>query len=83
MPMSQQGKMIGSYNIEAVKQTPSGGVYFQTYNFWASAVTSRYGFAYKPTLQKQRDSAKPSPPFGAHTYVHLFGDWYMFHGTTC
>jgi hypothetical protein len=82
-PANQQGRTIGLYNVEAVKQTPSGEIFFPTYNFWASAVTSWHGFVYKPDRQSSNANAPRGARFGAHTYTHLFGDWYIFHGTTC
>ncbi len=84
MPASQQGKSIGLYKVEAVQKNPSGEVFFPTYNFWASTVTSWHGFVYKPNPQLSSKSAACSANrFGAHTYTHMFEDWYIFHGTTC
>jgi hypothetical protein len=83
MPANQQGKTIGLYKIEAVEQTPSGEIFFSTYNFWASTVTSWHGFVYKPNFQSLNKSAACGARFGAHTYTNLFGDWHIFHGTTC
>jgi hypothetical protein len=82
-PANQQGRTIGLYNVEAVEQTPSGEIFFPTYNFWASAVTSWHGFVYQPDRQRSTANARCGARFGAHTYTHLFGDWYIFHGTTC
>jgi hypothetical protein len=83
IPTNQQSKTIGLYKVESVQRTPSGEVFFPTYNFWASSVTSWHGFVYKPNLQPSNKSASCGNRFGAHTYAHMFGDWYTFHGTTC
>jgi hypothetical protein len=82
-PANQQGRTIGLYNVEAVSQTPSGEIFFPTYNFWASSVTSWHGFVYRPDRRRSVTNARCGARFGAHTYTHLFGDWYIFHGTTC
>jgi hypothetical protein len=82
-PASQRDQTIGLYKVEAVQKTPSGEVFFPTANFWASSVTSWHGFVYKPNRQRSNDTASCGARFGAHTYTHLFGDWYIFHGTTC
>jgi hypothetical protein len=82
MPASQREKTIGLYKVEAIEKNPSGEVFFQTYNFWANAVTSRHGFVYKPNLKPSKRGTCGNR-FGAHTYAHMFGDWYTFHGTTC
>jgi hypothetical protein len=83
IPTNQQGKTIGLYKVESIQRTPSGEVFFPTYNFWAGSVTSWHGFVYKPDLQRSNKSASSGARFGAHTYTHLFGDWHIFHGTTC
>jgi hypothetical protein len=87
MPASPGEKTIGLYKVEAVQKNPLGEVFFPTYNFWASAVTSWHGFVYKPNLQGSNKSAScgisDTNRYGAHTYTHMFGDWYIFHGTTC
>jgi hypothetical protein len=76
---SQKGKNIGLYKIEAVSSNlkRSEGVHFLTFTYWASSVTANYGFAYKPDRQNQKSL------FGAYEYEQVFGDWYIFHGTTC
>jgi hypothetical protein len=84
MPASQREKTIGLYKVEAVRKDPSGEVFFPTYNFWASTVTSWHGFVYKSNLQRSNKSTScGANSYGAHTYTHMFGDWYIFHGTTC
>jgi hypothetical protein len=84
MPDSHREKTIGLYKVEVVQKNPSGEVFFPTYNFWASAVTSWHGFVYRPMSQYSNKSAScGANRFGAHTYTHMFGDWYIFHGTTC
>jgi hypothetical protein len=84
MPTSQGEKTIGLYKVEAIQKNPSGEIFFPTYDFWASAVTSWHGFVYKPNHQHLNKSAScGANRFGAHTYTHMFGDWYIFHGTTC
>jgi hypothetical protein len=83
MPASQPGKTIGLYKVEAIERTLSGEVFFPTKNFWASSVTSWHGFVYRPDRQDSNKNAPFRARFGAHTYTHLFGDWYIFHGTTC
>jgi hypothetical protein len=84
MPASQRERTIGLYKVEAVQKNPSGEVFFPTYNFWASTVTSWHGFVYKPNPQRSTKSAScGANRYGAHTYTHMFGDWYIFHGTTC
>jgi hypothetical protein len=84
MPSSHQEKTIGLYKVEAVQKNPSGEVFFPTYNFWANAVTSWHGFVYKPNPHPSNKIAScGANRFGAHTYTHMFRDWYIFHGTTC
>lgn len=83
-PTNQESKTIGLYKVEPIQRNPSGEVFFPTNNFWGGAVTSWYGFVYKPELKQHSNrSARCGARFGAHTYTHLFGDWYIFHGTTC
>jgi hypothetical protein len=84
MPTNQQEKTIGLYKVEAVQKNPSGEVFFPTYHFWANTVTSWHGFVYKPNPQHSNKSAPcGANRFGAHTYTHMFGNWHIFHGTTC
>jgi hypothetical protein len=84
IPSSQREKTIGLYKIETVQRNPSGEVFFPTYNFWAGTVTSWHGFVYKPNFQLlNKSSLRGENRYGAHTYTHMFRDWYLFHGTTC
>jgi uncharacterized Tic20 family protein len=83
MPSNQQEKIIGLYKVEAVQHNPSGEVFFPTYNFWASSVTSWHGFVYNPQTQNSNKINGCGARYGAHTYTHLFGNWHIFHGTTC
>lgn len=84
IPTNQKSKTIGLYKVESIQRNPSGEVFFPTCNFWSGAVTSWYGFVYKPDLkQHSNSSARCGARFGAHTYTHLFEDWYIFNGTTC
>lgn len=75
-----EGKNIGLYKLEAVSPNlkNSGGVHFLTFTYY-DTVTANYGFAYKPFGAKLEEKK----PFGAIEYVHIFGDWYIFHGVTC
>jgi hypothetical protein len=84
MPASQQDKKIGFYKVEAIHKNSSGEIFFPTYNFWASSVTSWHGFVYKPNPRRSnKRTSCGENRYGAHTYAHMFGDWYTFHGTTC
>jgi hypothetical protein len=84
MPTNQGEKTIGLYRVQAVQKNPSGEVFFPTYDFWASSTTSWHGFVYKPIPQRLSTSSScDTKRFGAHTYTRMFGDWYIFHGTTC
>jgi hypothetical protein len=83
MPTNQQGKTIGLFKVGLVEGTPSGEVFFQTYTFWTGGNTSWHGFVYKPRPKLSNNSGPCSARFGAYTYKHLFGDWHIFHGSTC
>ncbi len=75
-----KGKNIGLYKLESAHSNlkNSGGIYFLTFTYY-DTITANYGFVYKPFVGQ----SKAKKPFGANDYVHIFGDWYIFHGATC
>lgn len=83
MPTNQQGKTIGLFKVGLVERTPSGEVFFQTYTYWTGGNTSWHGFVYQPDFKLSNNSAPCGARFGAHTYIRLFGNWHIFHGSTC
>jgi hypothetical protein len=76
----EKGKNLGLYKLESAHSNlkNSGGIYFLTFTYY-DTITANYGFVYKPFVGQ----SKTKKPFGANDYVHIFGDWYIFHGATC
>lgn len=71
-------RQIGPYFVDYYGKDRAGGVYFRTHSRpdGIGPDEMEYGFAFRPS--------RDGEPFGRsrHRLYHLFGDWYVFEGSS-